>query len=133
VQNGSDATARLYNTFVLSTLSYVAHFYPIDPSIPRRELYIFHKMLSMPPSSFRKVDLLAMAEWAPPTVIKSVQVLAVASAARSAAITLAGDWELFADRLADTSWEETSLQNAPCWQAGAWSPPFWVSQRSIVQ
>ena len=74
-----------------------------------------------------------MAEWSPPTVIKAAQVLAVASAARSDAVTLSGDWEMFADRLSDTSWEESSLHNTPCWQAGVWSPAFWVSQLSIVQ
>eukprot|EP00959_Pyramimonas_sp_CCMP1952_P417691 8751037-Pyramimonas_sp.AAC.1 len=113
--------------------SYVSQFFPLDAAVARRELYIFHKMLSLPPNSFRKVDLIAMAGWSPPPVIQSAQVLAVASAARSAAVTLSGDWEPFADRLAELSWNGTTLQDAPRWQAGAWSPPFWSAQTSIVQ
>eukprot|EP00959_Pyramimonas_sp_CCMP1952_P274100 5729591-Pyramimonas_sp.AAC.1 len=63
-------------------------------------------MLSMPPNSFRKAGLTAMAGWSPPPVIQAAQILAVTSVARSATVALSGAWEPYADRLADVSWGE---------------------------
>eukprot|EP00959_Pyramimonas_sp_CCMP1952_P148835 3113313-Pyramimonas_sp.AAC.1 len=69
-------------------LSYVSQFFPLDQKIARREHYIFHKMISLPPNTFRRVDLIAMAEWCPPPVPRSAQISTVAAAIRSATFTL---------------------------------------------
>eukprot|EP00959_Pyramimonas_sp_CCMP1952_P013265 279817-Pyramimonas_sp.AAC.1 len=63
-------------------------------------------MLSMPPNTFRKVDLVAMAGWRPPPVPRSAQISAVAAAIRSATYTPRGEREPFLARLRDTAWEE---------------------------
>eukprot|EP00959_Pyramimonas_sp_CCMP1952_P183960 3846420-Pyramimonas_sp.AAC.1 len=67
---------------------------------------MFHKVLALPPNTFRKVDRLAMVDWSPPPVLHSIQVTSVAAAARSALRTLAELWEPHVFRLRDTAWEK---------------------------
>eukprot|EP00959_Pyramimonas_sp_CCMP1952_P293724 6143215-Pyramimonas_sp.AAC.1 len=85
-------------------LSYVSQFSPLDTAIARYVQRIFHKLLSLPPKYFCKVDLFAMAGWCLPPAAQLAQALAVASAAHSAARSSSVAGEPSAERLADPSW-----------------------------
>eukprot|EP00959_Pyramimonas_sp_CCMP1952_P104557 2185522-Pyramimonas_sp.AAC.1 len=84
-------------------------------------------MLSLPPNTFRKVDLLATADWSPPPVLRSVQVTSVSAAARAANLTLVNTWEPHFERLPDTAWLESTVHSFRRWIAGSWPPSYWCN------
>eukprot|EP00959_Pyramimonas_sp_CCMP1952_P413361 8661663-Pyramimonas_sp.AAC.1 len=79
---------------------------------------MLHNVFSLPPNAPCKVDLLAMAEWSPPPVFRSVQVTTALAAMRSVLFTPGGDWGPFHDGLRDAAWEGSAVQSFHRREAG---------------
>eukprot|EP00959_Pyramimonas_sp_CCMP1952_P383459 8035424-Pyramimonas_sp.AAC.1 len=60
-----------------------------------------------------------MADWSPPPVLRSIQVMSVSAAARAANLTLFNTWEPHFERLRDTAWLESTVHSFHRWIAGS--------------
>ncbi|CAK0889511.1 unnamed protein product, partial [Prorocentrum cordatum] len=62
-----DANARLYQTSAITVLGHLAQFLDLPAQMRRKEFYAAHKILRMPPSTFRLKDAHALSNWMPDT------------------------------------------------------------------
>ena len=71
---------------------YIAQLFLLDPAIQDAELDALHIAFRLPPKTFAKADLLAMAEWSPSVAPFSMTASAAAALWRTAHLAT-GPWE----------------------------------------
>ena len=118
----------LYNSTALSTLSCLAQMFSMGRQVLLKEKYAIHKVLRLPPSTFRKADVFAFAGH---SLVSANAALLMGSASmwRCATHTIT-NWAAELDK-----WRETAALTltAVRWVKGEWSAPCWVRQQGIAQ
>ncbi|CAK0903916.1 unnamed protein product [Prorocentrum cordatum] len=102
---------------------------PVAVYTVRREHLLLHKVLRLPPSTFRKADLLALTNWLQSPAPAALQAYALSVRWRAATATVTG-WRTALQRLAAEAEEQLPVTR---WRAGDFSPPFWALPRAIAQ
>ncbi|CAK0889091.1 unnamed protein product [Prorocentrum cordatum] len=125
----TDALARLYQTSSITVLSYLAQFFWLPKVALTREIHALHRVLRMPPSTFRLQDILAMSTWMTSPSPTSLKLYNVATMWRMANYTIVG-WTHFLGLLDAMAVQYCPL---PAFARGRWSPPFWKEPMAIVQ
>ena len=124
-----DSNVRLYGTSCLTVLTYLAQFFSLPPNLVCKEFHALHKVLRLPPSTFRLTDILSFDAWFPTTAVRSMQALAAGAFRRMAELTITS-WTTTLQRLEAVA---SRLVGLPRLAAGQWSPPFWRIGTAIVQ
>ncbi|CAK0870088.1 unnamed protein product, partial [Prorocentrum cordatum] len=121
--------ARACNVNVLPCLSYLAQLFFLIPEIWRIEFTMLHRLLRFPPSSMRNAGILALGAWCGSPAPVGVFPYSVATILRAAAHAVRG-WAHVLRAL-----HETAVVHFPLVRVirGSWSPPWWTTQRAIVQ
>eukprot|EP00959_Pyramimonas_sp_CCMP1952_P413228 8659128-Pyramimonas_sp.AAC.1 len=78
----AEAACRNYNSCSPPVLSHLAQFFPIPSFLLRKEHWLLHELLRLPPNTFKRSGLLSLRLWHPGSAHAATMVLGRVSAWR---------------------------------------------------